>query len=87
MEVIKIICGYWRRWIGMFAIAISSIYIRGYYLQYTNFLSLGNRELVVVNPVITVHTLRKKGEIKTVSFLTRLPHSLVLSHSLNWLND
>ena len=60
MEVIKIVRGYWRRWIGMFAIAISNIYIRGYYLQYTNFLSLNNRELVVVNPVITVHTLRKK---------------------------
>ena len=38
-----------------------------------NFLSLGNKEAVTVNPVITVHTLRKKAEIKTVSKLTRIP--------------
>ena len=35
-----------------------------YYLQYTNFLSLSNKESVIVSPVITVHTLRKKGEIQ-----------------------
>ena len=33
------------------------------------------------------HTLRRKGEIKTVSFLTRFHSSLVQWHSLNWIND
>ena len=32
----------------------------------TYFLSLCNKESVVVSPVITFHTLRKKLEIKTV---------------------
>ena len=45
--------------------------------QYTNFLSLSNKELVIVSPVITFHTLRKKEEIKIVSDLTRPPNSLV----------
>ena len=53
-------CGYERRWIGWFAISIASIFIRDYYLQYTNFLRLSNKESVIVSPVITVHTLRKK---------------------------
>ena len=52
-------------------------------MQYTNFLSLGDRESVVVSPAITVYTLIKKGESKTVSALTRLPSSLVPSRSLN----
>ena len=39
------------------------------------------------SPVITVHTLRKKEEIKTVSFLTRLHSFLVPWRSLNWLNS
>ena len=47
------------------------------YLQYTTFLSLSDEESVIVSPVIAVHTLRKKGEIKKVSILTRLPSSLV----------
>ena len=47
------------------------------HLQYTNFLSLSNKESVIVSLVITVHTLKKKGEIKTVSVLTRLTNSLV----------
>ena len=42
------------------------------HLQNTNFMRL------ILSPVITVHTLRKKGEIKTVSVLTRRPSSLVL---------
>ena len=32
---------------------------------------------LTVSRVITVHTLRKKGEIKTLSFITRFPSSLV----------
>ena len=56
---------------------IASIFIRDYYLQYTNFLSLSDKETAVVSPVIIVHTLRKKGETKAVSVLTRLsPWSL-----------
>ena len=33
---------------------------------YINFLSLSKKESVIVGPVITVHTLRKKGEVTTV---------------------
>ena len=47
------------------------------HLQYTNFQKLSYKESVIVSTVITVHTLRKKREIKTVSVLTRLPISLV----------
>ena len=50
------------------------------------FVWLSDEESVNVSPVMTVHTLRKKGEIKTVPFLTRLPSSLVFWRTLNWLN-
>ena len=43
-------------------------------LKYTNIQSLSNKESVIVSPVFTVHT--KKGEIKTVSVLKRLPRFL-----------
>ena len=43
-------------------------------LQYTNFLDLSDKESVTVIPL---YTLRKKGETKTVSVLTRLLCSLV----------
>ena len=86
MEVIKIGWGYKTRCFGWFAIPVASIFIRDCYLQYTNFISLNDKESVIVSPVITVHTLRKKGEMKTVSDLTRLPGYLVLWRSLNWLN-
>ena len=86
MEVIAIGWSYKRRQIKQFAIWIASTFIRDCYLQYTNFLSLSNNESVIVNSVITVHTLRKKGEVKTVSAITRLPSSLVPWRSLNWLN-
>ena len=42
------------------------------HLQYINFLSLSDKELVILSPIITVLTLRQKTEMKTVSFLTRL---------------
>ena len=45
--------------------------------QNTNFLSLNDKESMTVRPVITICTLKKKGEIKTVSILTRLSISLV----------
>ena len=70
---------YERRRIRWFAILIASIFIRDYVLQYTNFLSLSDKASMIVSPVspvIPVDTLRKKGEIKTVSVHTRLPSSL-----------
>ena len=53
-----------RKWIGWFTIPIPSIFVRDYYQQYTNFLTLSNKESVIVNPAITAHTLRKKGVVK-----------------------
>ena len=44
-------------------------------LKYTNIQSLSNKKSVTVSPVFTVHTL-KKGEIKKVSVLKRLPRFL-----------
>ena len=70
--------GYKRRLIGWFAIPVADISIRDYYLQYNNFLSLSNKESLIVNPAITIHTLMKKREIKARSFLTRLHSFLVL---------
>ena len=67
-----------RRWIGWFVILILSIFLREYYLQYTNFLSLRDKESAVVSTVISVHTSEKQEEIKTVSVLSRLSCSLVL---------
>ena len=82
-------------WIGCFVILILSIFLREYYLQYTNLLSLSNKKsaivstvisvisvstvisVISVSTVISVHTSEKQEEIKTVSVLTRLPHSLV----------
>ena len=58
-----------------FAIAIANIFIRDYYLQYTNFLSLRYKESVTVNPDTTVHTLGKKEEIKTSLLLFPLTQS------------
>ena len=87
MEVITTGWGYAWRWIVWFTIPIACILLRGYYLQYTNFMSLYDSESVVVSPAITVHTLSNKGEIKTVSVPARLPRSLVHWCSLNWLNS
>ena len=78
--------GYERSWIGWFVIPIASIFIRSCYLQYTSFLSMNDKELVFVSPVISVHTLRKKREIKIVLVLSRLPSSLVPWRSLHWIN-
>ena len=66
-----------RRWIGWFVILVLNIFLREYYLQYTNFLSLSDKETIIVSIVISVHTLEKQQEIKTVSILTRLPCSLL----------
>ena len=65
-----------RKWIGWFVILVLNIFLREYYLQYTNFLSLSDKETITVSTVISVHTLEKQEEIKTVSVLTRLPCAL-----------
>ena len=67
-----------KRWIGWFAIPMASIFIRNYYLQYTNFPNLSNKVSVNVSSIIAVLTLKKKGENQTVSVVTRLSSSLVL---------
>ena len=42
-----------------------------------NFLSLSNdKDFVIVSDVIPIHSLGKQEWIKTMSVLTRLPHSL-----------
>ena len=66
-----------RKWIGWFVILDLNIFLREYYLQYTNFLSLSDKETITVSTVISVHTLEKQEEIKTVSVLTRLPCALL----------
>ena len=67
-----IILGYERRCIGWFSILITSIFIRDFYLKYTNFLSLANKESLIVSRVTPVCTLRKKREIKSVRSHTSL---------------
>ena len=60
------------------------------HLQYINFLSLSDEESVIASPVTTVHTLRWKGESKTVSVLTRLPARLpaiLPSYRATWYLD
>ena len=69
---------YEKRWIGWFLIPMASIFIRNYYLQYTNFLNLSNKVSVNVSSIITALTLKKKGENQTVLVVTRLSSSLVL---------
>ena len=67
---------------------MASIFIRGYYLQYTNFLSMSNKVSVIVSSIISVHTLTKKKEIQTVSVVTGLSSSLVFMTQIDlakWL--
>ena len=42
---------------------------------------------MIVSLVMTVHTLRKKGKIKTVPFISRLPSYRVFQRTVNWLNS
>ena len=66
-------------------ILILSIFFRKYYLQYTNFLRMNDKESVNVSSAIPVYALEKQEQIKTVS-ISSLPFSLVSWFSLNWLN-
>ena len=54
--------GYERMWIGWFTIPIGSIFIRDYYLQYTNFLSLSDKESVIVSPCYHCPYFAEEGE-------------------------
>ena len=83
-ELITISWGYIRKCIGWFVIPILNVLLREYYLQYTNFLNLSNKELEVVSAVIPVHTSDKQEEIKSLSVLTRLLCSVVPRCSSNW---
>ena len=85
-ELIAIGWGYMRKCIGWFVIPILNVLLREYYLQYTNFLNLSNKELEIVNAVIPVHTSDNQEEIKSLSVLTRLLCSVVCRCSSNWLN-
>ena len=85
-ELITISWGYIRKCIGWFVIPILNVLLREYYLQYTNFLNLSNKELEVGSAVIPVHTSDKQEEIKSLSVLTRLLCSVVPRCSSNWLN-
>ena len=73
--------GYRRGWSEFFVILLASIFIRGYYLRYTNFLNLSDREFVFLSVFISLHTLVKQGDIKAASVPKRLPCSLAL---LKW---
>ena len=57
------------------------------HLEYTNFLSMGNKESIIVSAIIPVHVLRKQGEIKAAPFFTKPRHWLGHCHNLNWLNS
>ena len=45
-----------------------------------------NQRLLAIVIVSSLYTSSKRGEIKTVSVLERLPCSLVTGRSLDWLN-
>ena len=49
------------------AILILSIFLRKYYLQYTNFLRMNDKESVNVSSVIPAYALEKQEQIKTAS--------------------
>lgn len=69
MDVMVIERGYGRAWGEWFAILITRILFRDYYLQYTNFVNLTNKEWVILIIVISVHALGKQG---AATLLTRL---------------
>ena len=72
MEVI-IIGGARERLEWIVFILIANNFVRGYYLQYTNFLSLIVKESVIASVVIPVHVLEKQGGIKAAPVLTKPP--------------
>ena len=61
-----------RGWSQWFAILITSILLRYCYLQNTIFLSLSDKELVILSVDVAVHGSVKQGEIKAAPVLIRL---------------
>ena len=82
MEVMMMGRGHGRGWSGWFTILITSIFLRGCYLQYTNFLSLSDKESVMVSAIIPVHVSGKQGEVKAAPELKRHSRSLNLRAAL-----
>ena len=50
---------------------------------YASFLSLGDRELVIVSAIVSVRVSEQQGKIKKASIFKRLPRSLGPWRSLN----
>ena len=65
---------------GWLNILMTSIFLRGCYLQCTNFLSLGNKESVIVSTVIPVDASGKQGEIEVATVLTTQDSLAQLAH-------
>ena len=63
----------------------SSIFIRGYYLQCTNFLSLRDKESVIASTATPVHLSGRQEEAKTVSTFTRFSRPLTQSELAEWM--
>ena len=86
MEVMVIDRCHRSGWSGLFPILNRNIFLGGFFLQYTNFLRLSEKESAIMRCVTPVHVSEKQGDIKTASILTILPHSLGPRRWLNWLN-
>ena len=63
---------------GWLVILITSIFLRGYYLQYANLLNWSDNKSVTVTTIISGSTSGKQGEIKSVPGYISLPRSLGL---------
>ena len=61
--------GYGRGWVGGFVIQIITIFLRGYYLSYTNFLILNDKGSLTGTTVVPVHA---SGSRKVVAKLFEL---------------
>lgn len=55
-----------------FSFVLSSIFVRGFWLQYANFQKLIDKESVILSVHIPAHASGKPGEIETVLVLTLL---------------
>ena len=62
MEVTVTDAGYGRGWSGCFTILITNIFVRRYYLQYTSFLCLSNKESGIVSAVFYIHASGKQRD-------------------------
>ena len=62
-----------REWKGWLSQCTASTFIRCCYLQYVDYLSLRDNELVIVGTVVPVYASRNQRDIKVDSVLTRSP--------------